>query len=976
MMRIHVLIVLAGLAGCPVGAWKLDGAQASAGERQFLDQARQLTFEGKRSGEGYFSADGKALIFQSEREPGNPFFQMYILDLETGDSKRVSPGTGKTTCGFFRPGTVEVLFASTHLDPKAEVKQQEEMAFRASGQQRRYAWDYDEEMDIFTANRDGSGLKRLTDARGYDAEGAYSPDGKRIVFCSLRHAYSGAELSAEDRKRLEADPSFFGEIYTMDADGSNVRRLTFEAGYDGGPFFSPDGQRIIWRRFDDRGNADVYTMKVDGSETRRLTDFGCMAWAPVFHPSGEYVIFTANKLGFSNFELYVVDAKGEREPVRVTHTDGFDGLPVFSPDGKRICWTSNRTGEERSQLFLANWDDGAARLALANSPARARSVAPGPALLAAGGGDAVVADSPEIQVSDLKRFVSYLASDELAGRRTGEAGAGKAAEYLAGKLREAGVRSFGEAGIYFQPFEFNAGVRLAERGNGMSIVSGDQASTLEVDQDFRPLSFTDNGSVEGQVVFAGYGLSVPGKAGEGYDSYAGLNVSNKIVLVLRYVPENVSAERKQVFNRYAALRHKAMIARNYGARGILIVSGPNSPGAGSLVRLSAESTFAGSGVLAASVGLKAAEQLFAAAGKKLQEVQTGLDNEDPHAAGGFEIPNVSMKLSLSVDRVKGKDRNVIGVAPAGRSNGSSQVDRYVLLGAHYDHLGLGDASSLGGKEGEIHNGADDNASGVAAVLELAGALAREPSSVGVIFAFWSGEEIGLIGSSHFAEHPPVPLTNVIAYLNFDMVGRLRENKLQLQGLGSSSVWRRMIERRNVAAGFDLVLQDDPFLPTDVTALYPKGIPVLSFFTGSHEQYHKPEDDTETLNYEGLERITRFARVLVNDLAAAPERPDYVKVEGGQKGGARDNLRVYLGTVPDYASDGKGLKLSGVRAGSPAEKAGLKGGDVIIEFAGQKVADVYDYMYALDAANIGRPVGIVVRRDGKEVRLEVTPAERK
>ena len=187
--------------------------------------------------------------------------------------------------------------------------------------------------------------------RGYDAEGAFSPDGKKIVFCSLRDAYPTNKLSAADLKRLETDPAYFGEIYIMNADGSQQRRLTRTPGYDGGPFFSPDGQRIVWRRFETNGVvADVFTMKLDGSDVRRITDFGCMSWAPFFHPSGDYLVFTANKLGFANFELFIVDAQGEREPVRVTYTDGFDGLPSFSPDGKQLTWTSNRGADGKSQI--------------------------------------------------------------------------------------------------------------------------------------------------------------------------------------------------------------------------------------------------------------------------------------------------------------------------------------------------------------------------------------------------------------------------------------------------------------------------------------------------------------------------------------------------------------------------------------------------------------------------------------------------
>src|SRR5207247_2412354 len=233
-----------------VACFSLSGVETNApGEAQFLSNIWQLTFEGRRSGEGYFSPDGKALIFQSERETGNPFYQIYILDLETGDSHRVSAGIGKTTCAFFRPNTDEVLFASTHLDPEAKGKQKTELELRASGKERRYSWDYDEHFDIFVAKRDGSRLRRLTSAYGYDAEASYSPNGKKIVFTSLRDAYPAEKLSSEDRKRLENDPAYFGEIYIMNADGSGQNRLTFTPGHDGFdglPVFSPDGRRLCW----------------------------------------------------------------------------------------------------------------------------------------------------------------------------------------------------------------------------------------------------------------------------------------------------------------------------------------------------------------------------------------------------------------------------------------------------------------------------------------------------------------------------------------------------------------------------------------------------------------------------------------------------------------------------------------------------------------------------------------------------------
>jgi Tol biopolymer transport system component len=339
-------------------------------EREFLSRIRRLTVEGKRAGEGYWSPDGKRLVFQSEREAGNPFYQIYVLDLATGDSKRISPGMGKTTCAFFRPNSDEILFSSTHDDPKSKQYQDEELAFRASGKERRYSWDYDPEMDIWSYSEKSGSLKKLTTAKGYDAEASYSPDGQWVAFSSMRDGY-GRTLDATETKMMAENPSYFGEIYIMKADGSGQRRLTTAPGYDGGPFFTADGSRIVWRRFDVQGLiADVWTMKLDGTDAKQITDFGSMSWAPYAHPSGEYFIFASNKLGFENFELFIVDAQGTKEPVRVTYTDGFDGLPVPSPDGRQLAWTSNRAGGSAGQLFLAQWNHQRALEALKNASPR------------------------------------------------------------------------------------------------------------------------------------------------------------------------------------------------------------------------------------------------------------------------------------------------------------------------------------------------------------------------------------------------------------------------------------------------------------------------------------------------------------------------------------------------------------------------------------------------------------------------------
>jgi len=371
-MTVFRIALVAVLLVAPVFSSVGHGLQEgpSYQERDFLTRVRRLTIEGKRAGEGYWSPDGKRIVFQSEREPGNPFYQIYVLDLTSGDTRRISTGLGKTTCAFFRPGSDEIEFASTHADPKSKQLQDEELAIRASGKERRYSWDYDPEMDIYAYSEKSGALKRLTNARGYDAEGSYSPDGQWIVFSSMRSAYDHT-LTGKEKKALDENPSNFAEIYVMRADGSQQTRLTNVFGYDGGPFFTADGKKIVWRRFDEQGLiADVWTMNPDGSDQRQITTFGSMSWAPYIHPSGAYFIFASNKLGFENFELFMVDAQGTKEPVRITYSDGFDGLPVPSPDGKMLAWTSSRAGGSAGQLFLAQWNHEKALEALKNAPPR------------------------------------------------------------------------------------------------------------------------------------------------------------------------------------------------------------------------------------------------------------------------------------------------------------------------------------------------------------------------------------------------------------------------------------------------------------------------------------------------------------------------------------------------------------------------------------------------------------------------------
>ena len=343
------------------GATSYEEPAAPAGfdtyyESELLVGAPQLITDSLRSGEGYFSADGSQLIFQSEVPGNNPFYQIFVRDLQTGDTSLVSPGVGLTTCPWFHPNLDLVMFSSTHEDPQSLAKQAEEIRIRESGIDRPYGWDYDSHYDIYQAKSDGSGLVNLTNTEGYDAEGSYSSDGKKILFASNREAY-GRLLSQAEQKLFEDDSSYFMDLYLMDADGSNVQKLTNSPGYDGGPFFSADDTQIVWRRFNPDGNsAEIWVMDVDGTNQRQLTADSMVAWGPYFHPSGKYIIYSSNILGHANFELFMVDTKGLNPPIRVTNTDGTDILPVFSPDGKNIAWSTTRTSDSTSQIHYAQWN--------------------------------------------------------------------------------------------------------------------------------------------------------------------------------------------------------------------------------------------------------------------------------------------------------------------------------------------------------------------------------------------------------------------------------------------------------------------------------------------------------------------------------------------------------------------------------------------------------------------------------------------
>jgi len=579
--------------------------------------------------------------------------------------------------------------------------------------------------------------------------------------------------------------------------------------------------------------------------------------------------------------------------------------------------------------------------------------------------------------SRTKAHVETLASTKFEGRLTGSPGEKLAADYIISELKRMGAKPLPGMADFRMPFTFTAGskdggTKLTLTRTGAAPQNFAGAATVQA------LSFSDSGETKGEVVFAGYGLVVPEAQNFGYDSYAGLDVKDKIVVVLRYFPEDADQKTRGILARYADLRYKAQAARQRGAKGMLVVTGPRSPNAGAVVPMSFDTAIAGSGLVAASISGDAAAPIFAAADKPLEAVQKELDGGNPHVAG-FAVPGITVTLNANVVRQQLTGNNVVAYLPA--TTPVTGVNKpWIAVGAHYDHLGRGTTGgSLAGKDdaNQIHHGADDNASGSATVLAIGEAFSQQPRKRSLLLAFWSGEELGLLGSNAFVTKPPFPLDAMAAYLNFDMVGRVADNKLTVQATGTSAMWPKLLEQANIAAGFDLVLQEDPYQPTDVGSFNTASVACLTFFTGAHQEYHKPSDTADKINYEDLVRVGELASGIVKRLMDSPEAPLFTKVEQkSDSGGGRAGLRLFTGTIPDYASEVKGLLLGGVIGGGPAEQAGLAKGDVIVEIAGQSITNIYDYTYALELLKIGQPAKVVYRRGSEKRETTLTPAARK
>jgi len=624
----------------------------------------------------------------------------------------------------------------------------------------------------------------------------------------------------------------------------------------------------------------------------------------------------------------------------------------------------------------------------------------------------VAAQQAELEPSALKlqQHVSYLASDALDGRRTGTAGADEAARYVAGEFARLGLRPGGTVNAakaskvseatarYLQPFPYVAGVNL---GPDNVLSFGRYAATensIQVGVDWLPLAFSANGRVAAGIVFGGFGLTA---AELHHDDYLGLNAAGKIVLALQGTPDGDNPHGK--FATLQDVRWKAIAARNAGAKALIVIARDPTFFNDRLTNLAYDNTAGEAGIPVVIVSRPSAEKLLALSNTSISQLEQ---------AAAAQAPNTNKPLSgeitlaTNVVRKNAPAYNVVGVL-----EGSDPVlkNENIVIGAHYDHLGRGGDGSLAPRSGEIHHGADDNASGTAGLLELARILSAQQPKLKrtVIFIAFSGEEEGLLGSNYYVNHPLAPLNNTVAMINMDMIGRMKDRKLVIGGVGTAKEWRELVGQANTAqatkvtansggyvptgmpvvvsangrpvmtvdpnATFQLTLNEDGYGPSDHSSFYSKQVPVLFFWTGTHNDYHKPSDTFDKINYDDEARILSLVARIVRDVDGADKRLTYTtaKSDPPRPGG----FRVYLGTIPNYADSNDGLLIDGVRDDSPAAKAGLKGGDKIVKIGNRDVKNVYDYTFALGEMKAGQEYVVEVMRGGEKLTLKITPISR-
>jgi hypothetical protein len=591
------------------------------------------------------------------------------------------------------------------------------------------------------------------------------------------------------------------------------------------------------------------------------------------------------------------------------------------------------------------------------------------------------AEGQAIPADDYMEDIVWLADDARQGRDTASPELFETAAWVAERLQAAGLQPLGDDGGWLQHFTVSGGRRLLD-GNVLEL----GGESLALRREWIPLQSALRGEVEAQVVFAGYGISDPEG---GHDDYADLDVKDKVVLVLRKGPR--SGDRESRYSQgnpgggHISFSAKVNTAFRHGAAALIVVNDPASTtGARSDRPLRYQSLgpeTATASLPAAHVSLRAVQELLAGQGLDLAAMQQALDEgRSPHAV---PLHGFTAKLVIAADEPQLATVNVVGLLPG---TDPALAEEYVLIGAHMDHVGLAQRmTSRGGRDatGQVHNGADDNASGTAGVVQIARMLAarEERPRRGMIFATWSGEEWGLLGSRHFAANPPVPLEQITVALNMDMIGRSKDGYVAVEGVGSSPGFKELVRAvaADLAAPLDLHFAEIPSGNSDQASFFEKDVPVINFFTGLHEDYHMPSDDIERINAEAGAAIATLAGRVLARLADGGTRPPFERPRPPQPAGdvaagdphaavAGDEpveaYRVVFGTSPDMTYQAQdGVRLSSVREGTPAERAGLRGGDRIIAFDGKAVRNLEDYSVLLFSHRPGDTITVTVKRDG-------------
>jgi hypothetical protein len=572
----------------------------------------------------------------------------------------------------------------------------------------------------------------------------------------------------------------------------------------------------------------------------------------------------------------------------------------------------------------------------------------------------------EVEVSPARYLshVALLAHDELRGRATGEAGIDLAAGYIAGQFAAAGLKPGGPKGTYFQEFTFGAGKELREESKliveGPDELTGDGARAPVLREDFIPFGFSAQGDFGGEVVFIGYGIVNPEKD---HDDYASVDVTGKVVLMLRREPPRW---RESGYTDHALFKTKLLLASERGVGAVLIVNqDPGKDGFDGLRRFGGREGIYD--VPAIHIRRRLAERLLSAGGlESLTTLQRKLDEDGENASGALVGVRIRGTVAYVAEDVLA--RNVVGVLPGIGPN----ANEYVVIGGHYDHLGLG-------RGGSIMNGADDNASGTAGVIEMAWALAETPyRDRSVICMVFAGEEIGLLGSKHFCADPTVPIESIIAMLNMDMIGRLDEdsqaNMLRIQGLGTGDSFEDTVARKAEAAGMEYLPQQSALTGSDHASFYRAGVPSLFFFTGVHEDYHRPSDDAENINAKGAARVVELAYHIALDLINNTEAPAFAKVDrpAPTSWSTSPEGGVVMGIYPDPDNDPDktGWVVNSVFPDGGAGNAGMRAGDQIIEIDGQTVKGIAEYLSLTADKKPGDVLSVTVLRGDKQIKLQV------